>query len=66
MSIFLSFFPLLFVFVPTILLIWALVDLIRRDEIEIAGGNKILWVIIIIFVPFFGSILYLLLGRRTL
>lgn len=43
-----------------VLWIVALVDCIRSNN-----PNKIVWVIVIILLPFLGSILYFLLGRRT-
>jgi len=43
------------------LILWiiALVDCIRSSN-----PNKIIWIIVIILVPFLGSILYFLLGRK--
>jgi hypothetical protein len=45
------------------LLIWALVDLIKRDAVK--GGSKALWVIILIFLNLLGPILYLTWGRNA-
>lgn len=44
------------------LLVFALVDLIRRQKIR--GGNKWLWGILIVFVSYIGPILYFVLGRE--
>ncbi len=44
------------------LMIVALVDLIRRENV--LGGNKLLWGVVIVLVGFFGPILYLAMGRR--
>jgi hypothetical protein len=44
------------------LLIFALVDLIRRRKVR--GDNKVLWALLIIFVQIIGPCLYLLLGRK--
>ncbi len=41
-----------------ILWIVALVDCLRSNN-----SNKIVWVIVIILIPFLGSILYFLIGR---
>ncbi|MEQ9169164.1 MAG: PLD nuclease N-terminal domain-containing protein [Fulvivirga sp.] len=30
---------------------------------EFEGDNKIIWLLVIIFLPFIGSIIYLLIGR---
>jgi hypothetical protein len=44
------------------LMIYALVDLIRRDQ-RAVRGNKWLWVPIIVLFNTFGPIIYLLVGR---
>ncbi|MFI5187180.1 MAG: PLDc N-terminal domain-containing protein [Chitinophagales bacterium] len=38
----------------------ALVDILRSD---FRGNDKVVWVIVVIFFPFLGSILYFLIGR---
>lgn len=45
-----------------ICLLWiiALVDILRSD---FRGNDKIVWVVVVIFFPFLGSILYFLIGR---
>ena len=54
---------LLFVFViPLVLWIIAIVDLVKRQFKD--QTTKIIWALVIIFVPFIGSILYLLIGRK--
>ena len=44
------------------LIIWALVDLIRRPKVR--HLPKVAWVILILFINFFGAIGYLALGRE--
>jgi hypothetical protein len=44
-----------------ILPIWALIDIIRSQFNE--PNNKITWVIVVILLPFLGSILYLTIGK---
>lgn len=44
------------------LLIFALVDVIRRKQVR--GDSKILWILIIILFNFIGPIVYLLAGRK--
>ena len=44
------------------LLVFALVDLIKRKKVR--GDNKILWAILIVFIEIIGPCLYLLLGRK--
>jgi hypothetical protein len=52
-------FFLLLIFIPA-LLVWgfALVDIFRRDDIS--GGMKALWLAVVIFLPFLGTLVYLL------
>lgn len=51
---------LLFVLLPIILWVWALVDCLKS---EFQGSNKLIWIIVIIFLPVLGPILYFLVGR---
>jgi len=44
------------------LLIVALVDLAKRPKVP--GGNKIPWLILIVFVGAVGPIVYLIFGRK--
>lgn len=48
--------------------IWSLVDAIQRPdaEWEQAGQNKLVWILVLIFVGFIGSIIYLLVARPSL
>jgi hypothetical protein len=46
--------------VPLILWIIALVDCLKS---EFSGNNKLIWVIVILFFPVVGPILYFLMGR---
>ncbi len=51
-------FLILFVFVPLILLwTFALVDLFVRRDIR---WKKVVWLLVIIFIPILGSLIYLL------
>ena len=43
------------------LLIYCLVDLIRRDSV--VGGNKLVWAAVIILLGTLGQIVYLIVGR---
>ncbi|MEX2457784.1 MAG: PLD nuclease N-terminal domain-containing protein [Actinomycetota bacterium] len=46
------------------LFIFALVDCIKvPDDSMYQNGNKLIWVIVIVFVPLLGSIAYLLIGK---
>ncbi|KYG82766.1 PLDc N-terminal domain-containing protein [Roseivirga echinicomitans] len=50
-----------FVLIPFTLWVIALVDCLKGD---FSGDNKIIWVLVIIFLPVLGSILYFLVGRN--
>jgi hypothetical protein len=44
------------------LIVWALVDLVKRERVK--GGSKIVWVLVILIFEFIGPILYLAWGRE--
>ena len=46
------------------LLIAALVDL-GHDERRVRGGNKLVWVLVIVFVNIIGPIIYFVAGREN-
>ena len=52
---------LLIFLLPLVLWIFAIVDLIQRQFQD--QTNKIVWALVILLIPFVGSILYLLIGR---
>ncbi len=52
----------LFVIVAAVLWLWALVDALTGDFKN--SFTKIIWVLAILFIPFFGWILYFLIGRN--
>lgn len=59
---------LLLALLPLILIslgleIFALVDLYRRDRRYVQGGNKLVWVAVIVLINLVGSIIYLTVGR---
>jgi hypothetical protein len=46
--------------------IWTLVDAIQvPDDSMFRAGNKLIWVIVIVFGQIIGSILYLVIGRPS-
>lgn len=55
-------FFLLLIFVPLVL-IWgfAVLDIFRRDDIS--GVWKAVWLVVVIVIPFLGTLLYLILRR---
>ena len=53
-----SFF-LFLIFIPLIMIwVFALFDIFRRDDMS--GWLKALWVVVIILLPFFGTLIYLI------
>jgi hypothetical protein len=52
-------FWLMVIFIPLVL-IWgfALIDIFRRDDMH--GAAKALWVVCVILLPFFGTLMYLI------
>jgi hypothetical protein len=55
-------FLLLLIFVPLVL-IWglAVLDIFRRDDIS--GVGKAIWLVIVIVLPFIGTLVYLVMRR---
>ncbi len=39
----------------------AIIDIVKND---FEGNNKIVWLLIVIFFSFFGTILYFIMGRK--
>ena len=52
---------LMIMFITGVLPILALLDILRS---EFVGNNKIMWVLIVIFMNIIGSILYFLIGKN--
>jgi hypothetical protein len=44
--------------------IYAVIDCLRSDDGEIRGLPKPLWLLVIVALPFFGGVLWILLGRQ--
>ena len=53
---------LFFLGIPALLWLWALVDLLTSEFGD--STNKLIWVLVIVFLPVLGAILYLLIGRK--
>jgi len=60
-EIIIMFIGLLIPIAAIVLIIWALVDILKS---EFTGSNKIIWVLVVIFLPLLGSILYLAIGKK--
>jgi len=56
----LRFLPILLVFA---LALFALIDCLARDEDEIRGLPKVIWVFVILLFPLLGSIAWFIAGR---
>ena len=44
------------------LMVWALIDVVKRKHVN--GGNKLVWILVIVLVNLIGPIIYLLIGRK--
>ena len=51
-----------------VLWVWTLVDAVQRSDAdwEQAGQNRLVWILILIFLGFIGSLLYLFAARPQL
>jgi len=47
--------------ISTVLLIYCLIDILKNS---FNGNDKVIWVLVILFVPIVGSLLYLFIGRK--
>jgi hypothetical protein len=54
---------IIMLFVPIVFTFWAIVDLAYRDLGSLR--KKVLWGLLVVFVPYFGGPAYLLFGRKT-
>ena len=52
---------ILIILVGLLLPIIALIDILRN---EFTGSNKIIWVLVVIFLPLFGTLLYFVIGTQ--
>lgn len=46
-----------------ILFVWAIVDVSRRTFKD--GREMAVWLLIVLFIPFFGAVFYLIQGRKN-
>lgn len=63
MDILIEYLPLLIpiLIIQLVLVIFALIDLVRRDQTR---GPKWVWVLVILFINMIGPIIYFLAGRE--
>jgi ABC-2 type transport system ATP-binding protein len=45
------------------LLAWALIDLARRRADQVAGGSRLVWLLLCLLVQLIGPVIYLIVGR---
>ncbi len=44
------------------LLVWGLIDVVKREHVT--GGNKVVWILIIVLVGILGPLIYFIFGRK--
>jgi hypothetical protein len=49
--------------VSVVLLVFALIDIITRPDSEVRGLPKVAWIILVILLPFVGSIVWFAIGH---
>jgi hypothetical protein len=49
-------------FLAFVFWLWMLIDAIQNPRL--VGNQRIVWVLVIIFLPCLGALLYLVLGRK--
>lgn len=49
--------------IGVILWLWALIDVIRR-EFPAGSSDKVVWILIVLLIPWIGPIVYLIAGRK--
>lgn len=56
--------PLIIIAVTIALLLplLALISILRND---FRGNDKLVWILVILFIPYLGAILYFLIGRKN-
>jgi len=53
-------FPLLLI-AYVVLWLYVLIDILRH---EFTGSNKVIWLLLVIFIPILGQILYFIIGQK--
>jgi hypothetical protein len=46
------------------LLVWALVDILKRPESQLTGGKRWVWIVVVAAVNIVGPIIYFAAGRQ--
>lgn len=56
--------PFLFTMITIALMVFALVDIIRRDDSQVRFMPKFVWLLLVILLPLIGSVLWFAIGRE--
>ena len=56
--------PFLLTLVTIALMVFALVDIIHRDDAQVRYMPKFVWMLLVVLLPFLGSVLWFALGRE--
>ncbi|GBD90150.1 hypothetical protein BMS3Abin04_00866 [bacterium BMS3Abin04] len=51
----------IFVLIPLLLWVIPLIDILKN---EFVGNNKIVWILVVLFLPVLSGILYFIIGRK--
>lgn len=49
------------VFITLVFWVFCIIDVLRNS---FNGNDKLIWILVLLFVPFLGPFLYLLIGRK--
>ncbi len=52
---------ILFVLLPAVLWVIALVDILKSN---FRNDNKLIWILVVVFLPIIGAVLYFIIGRK--
>ncbi|MCL2149807.1 MAG: PLDc N-terminal domain-containing protein [Dehalococcoidia bacterium] len=44
------------------LMVWAVIDIAQRRHVT--GGNKVVWILVVVIINFMGPLAYFIFGRR--
>ncbi|MFD1162693.1 MULTISPECIES: PLD nuclease N-terminal domain-containing protein [Hwangdonia] len=62
-STFLGFWPLLLILVALSMLLFPVLAIISILKNDFKGNDKLIWILVALLLPFFGSMLYFIIGR---
>ncbi|WP_309128969.1 PLDc N-terminal domain-containing protein [Microbacterium sp.] len=56
--------PFLFSLIVLVLMVFSLVDIIRRDDSQVKHMPKFVWLLLVVLLPLVGSVLWFAIGRE--